>query len=118
MGGDLRGIIEKLDYLEDLGITGLYLCPIFKATSNHRYETIDYFQIDPALGDKETFKELVDELHKRNMKILLDGVFNHMGYFSPQWQDVIKNGEKSKFKDWFHINKFPAVDRVTRKIRW
>ena len=72
MGGDLRGIIEKLDYLEDLGITGLYLCPIFKATSNHRYETIDYFQIDPALGDKETFKELVDELHKRNMKILLD----------------------------------------------
>lgn len=116
MGGDLRGIIEKLDYLEDLGITGLYLCPIFKATSNHRYETIDYFQIDPALGDKETFKELVDELHKRNMKILLDGVFNHMGYFSPQWQDVIKNGEKSKFKDWFHINKFPAVDRPLEKL--
>ena len=50
------------------------------------------------------------------MKILLDGVFNHMGYFSPQWQDVIKNGEKSKFKDWFHINKFPAVDRPLEKL--
>lgn len=116
MGGDLRGIIDKLDYLEDLGITGLYLCPIFKATSNHRYETINYFEIDPALGDKETFKELVDKLHKRNMKILLDGVFNHMGYFAPQWQDVIKNGEKSRFKDWFHINKFPAVDRPLEEL--
>lgn len=116
MGGDLRGVINKLDYLNDLGITGLYFCPIFKATTNHRYDTIDYLQIDEALGDKEVFKELVEEAHKRGMKIMLDAVFNHLGYFSPQWQDIVENGEKSKYKDWFHINKFPAVDKPLEEL--
>ncbi|WP_416173825.1 alpha-amylase family glycosyl hydrolase, partial [Clostridium perfringens] len=70
MGGDLQGVIDKLDYLYDLGITGLYFCPIFKATTNHRYDTIDYLEVDPTLGDKKTFKKLVDEAHKRGMKIM------------------------------------------------
>lgn len=116
MGGDLQGVLDKLDYLCDLGITGLYFCPIFEATTNHRYDTIDYFKIDKALGDKKTFKKLVDEAHKRGMKIMLDAVFNHIGYFSPQWQDVIKNNEKSKYKDWFYIKKFPVVDKPLEEL--
>lgn len=116
MGGDLQGVIDKLDYLQELGITGLYFCPIFKATTNHRYDTIDYLQIDPTLGTKETFKTLVEESHKRGMKIMLDAVFNHLGYFSPQWQDVIENGEKSKYKDWFYINKFPVVNKPLEEL--
>ena len=116
MGGDLQGIIDKLDYLEELGITGLYFCPIFEATTNHRYDTIDYKSIDKALGDKETFKRLVDEAHKRGMKIMLDAVFNHLGYFSPQWLDVVENNEKSKYADWFHIKRFPVVDRPYNKL--
>ncbi len=116
MGGDLRGIINKLDYFLELGINGLYFCPIFKATQNHRYDTIDYMEIDPALGTKEDFKELVEKAHKKGIKIMLDAVFNHMGYFSYQWQDVILNGEKSKYKDWFHINKFPVVDKPFEEL--
>ena len=116
MGGDLQGVIDKLDYLEDLGVTGLYFCPIFEATTNHRYDTISYKNIDKALGDKETFKKLVDEAHKRGMKIMLDAVFNHLGYFSPQWLDVVENNEDSKYKDWFHIKRFPVVDRPYNKL--
>lgn len=116
MGGDLRGIIEKLDYFVDLGINGLYLCPIFSATQNHRYDTIDYMEIDPRLGTKEDFKELVEEAHKRGIKIMLDAVFNHLGYYSKEWQDVVKNGENSKYKDWFHINKFPVADKPLEKL--
>ncbi|MGL5648780.1 MAG: glycoside hydrolase family 13 protein [Clostridium sp.] len=116
MGGNLRGIIEKLDYLCDLGINGLYFCPIFKATTNHRYDTIDYMEIDEILGTKEDFKELVEEAHKRGIKIMLDAVFNHVGYYSNEWQDVIKNGEKSKYKDWFYIEKFPVVEESLEKL--
>ena len=107
-GGDLQGIIDHLDYLQELGITGLYLCPIFESPSNHKYDTIDYFKIDQHFGDKETFRKLVQEAHARGMKIMLDAVFNHIGYDSPQWQDVVKHGENSIYKDWFHIKKFPV----------
>lgn len=115
-GGDIQGIINKLDYLEDMGITGLYLCPIFEATTNHRYDTIDYKKIDATLGDEKTFKTLVDEAHKRGIKIMLDAVFNHMGYKAPAWLDVVKNNETSKYKDWFHINKFPVYDKTFDKL--
>lgn len=109
-GGDLQGVIDKLDYLQELGINGIYFCPIFKAKSNHKYDTIDYFEIDPDFGDKETFKRLVDEAHKRGIRIMLDAVFNHIGIESPQWQDVLQNQEKSRYADWFHIRKFPVED--------
>ena len=108
-GGDLQGIIDHLDYLQDLGITGLYLCPIFESPSNHKYNTTDYFEIDRHFGDKETFRKLVDEAHQRGMKIMLDAVFNHIGDQSPQWQDVLKYGENSVYKDWFHIQEFPVT---------
>lgn len=108
-GGDLQGVIDHLDYLVDLGINGIYLCPIFKAHSNHKYDTIDYYEIDPDFGDKETFRKLVAEAHKRGIKIMLDAVFNHMGYESPQWQDVVKNQEESPYASWFHIHSYPVA---------
>ena len=108
-GGDLQGIIDHLDYLQDLGITGLYLCPIFESPSNHKYNTTDYFEIDRHFGDKETFRQLVAQAHQRGMKIMLDAVFNHIGDQSPQWQDVLKHGEDSVYKDWFHVQEFPVT---------
>ena len=107
-GGDLQGIIDHLDYLQELGITGLYLCPIFESPSNHKYDTIDYFEIDRHFGDKGTFRQLVQEAHARGMKIMLDAVFNHIGYDSPQWQVVLKHEDDSIYKDWFHIKEFPV----------
>lgn len=107
-GGDLQGVLEHLDYLEELGINGIYFCPIFKAHSNHKYDTIDYYEIDPDFGDKELFKKVVEEAHKRGIRIMLDAVFNHLGWKSAQWQDVLRNQENSRYKDWFHIHSFPV----------
>ena len=109
-GGDLQGIIDYLDYLQGLGITGLYLCPIFESPSNHKYNTTDYFEIDQHFGDKETFRQLVEQAHLRGMKVMLDAVFNHIGDQSAQWQDVLKHGENSAYKDWFHIQEFPVTN--------
>ncbi|WP_307893525.1 glycoside hydrolase family 13 protein [Bacillus swezeyi] len=109
-GGDLQGIIDKLDYLQDLGVGGIYLTPIFSAPSNHKYDTLDYYTIDPHFGDPELFRTLVSSLHQRGMRIMLDAVFNHIGSASPQWQDVLKHGEQSRYKDWFHIHSFPVKE--------
>ncbi len=106
-GGDLRGIINKLDYLVELGINGIYLTPINESPSNHKYDTSDYEKIDPNFGDEEVFKELVEEAHARGIRVMLDGVFNHCGYYFKPWQDVLKNGPKSKYYDWFMINEWP-----------
>ncbi|NBJ71095.1 MULTISPECIES: glycoside hydrolase family 13 protein [Clostridia] len=108
-GGDFQGILDHLDYLEELGITGIYFTPIFKAYSNHKYDTIDYMEIDPQFGDKQTFKKLVEACHERGIKVMLDAVFNHSGYYFPPFQDVLKNQENSKYKNWFHIWNFPVV---------
>ncbi|SER24657.1 Glycosidase [Gracilibacillus ureilyticus] len=107
-GGDFQGVINHLDYLQELGITGIYFTPIFKAHSNHKYDTIDYFEIDPQFGDKETFKELVRECHKRGIKVMLDAVFNHSGYYFEPFQDVLNNQEESRYKEWFHLWEFPV----------
>ncbi|RPI21975.1 MAG: alpha-amylase [Chloroflexota bacterium] len=107
-GGDLRGIIQKLDYLLDLGVTALYLNPIFLATSNHRYNTTDYLRIDPKLGDQRDLSTLLDAAHRNNLRVLLDGVFNHCGRGFFAFNDVLENQDKSPYRDWFHINKFPV----------
>lgn len=107
-GGDIKGITKKLDYLEELGVTAIYLTPIFKSPSNHKYDTTDYFEVDEAFGTKEDFRELVNELHKRGMKVVLDAVFNHCGMNFKPFQDVIKNGQKSEYADWFHIERYPV----------
>lgn len=108
MGGDLRGIIKQLDYLSELGINALYLNPIFAATSNHKYDTVDYFQIDPQFGTVQDLQELVQKCHERDIKVILDLVINHCGFYHPYFQDVVKNGEASVYKDWFYINRYPV----------
>ncbi|QKS72297.1 alpha-glycosidase [Paenalkalicoccus suaedae] len=109
-GGDLQGVIDNLDYLVDLGITCIYFTPFFEAYSNHKYDTIDYLKVDPQFGDNETAKRLVDEAHKRGIKIMLDAVFNHSGYYWPPFQDVLKRGEDSRFTDWFHLRGLPISE--------
>jgi neopullulanase len=108
-GGDLQGIIDHLDYLASLGINGVYLTPIFLAPSNHKYDTMDYFEVDPHFGDLTLMKKLVAAAHQRGMKVMLDAVFNHIGDKSVIWQHVIAFGAKSKYADWFHIDRFPVA---------
>lgn len=106
-GGNIKGITQKASYLKALGVTAIWLNPIFASTSNHRYNTADYAKIDPLLGTEEDFKTLVKTLHKNGIKVILDGVFNHTGYEFWAFQDIIKNGEKSKYKDWYFIKSYP-----------
>lgn len=108
MGGDIAGIIKSLDYISDLGVTCLYLTPVFKGTSNHKYDTVNYYEIDECFGSKQQLKDLVGECHKRRIRILLDGVFNHCGFYFPYFQDAVENGKKSKYVNWFFINGFPV----------
>ncbi|MEZ4608578.1 MAG: alpha-amylase family glycosyl hydrolase [Deinococcales bacterium] len=106
-GGDLYGVIEKLDYLSDLGVNALYFNPIFQSGSNHRYHTHDYFKVDPMLGGNKAFSDLLKVCHDRGFKVVLDGVFNHAsrGFF--QFHDILENREHSPYRDWFHVRKFP-----------
>lgn len=127
-GGDIQGIIDKLDYLKDLGIGAIYLNPVFEAPSSHKYDGATYHHIDPYFGpdpeaDKKLiqteipddpstwvwtsadklFLKLIKEVHSQGMKIIIDGVFNHMGLNSWAFRDVVENQQKSKYKDWFTI---------------
>jgi glycosidase len=107
-GGDLQGIIDKLDYIEELGVNLLYLTPIFQSSSNHKYNTSDYYAVDKAFGDIDKAKELVNKCHERGMRIVFDAVFNHSGDDFFAFEDVVKNGRKSRYKDWFYIKEFPV----------
>lgn len=118
-GGNLRGVISRLDYLYDLGITAIYFNPIFKSPTDHKYNIDDYYEIDEAFGTKEDFKELCGKAHGLGIKIMLDMVMNHSGVSFPPFVDVMKNGERSRYKDWFMINKFPVtLDKSTRDGRY
>ncbi len=111
-GGDLEGIRDKLDYLQSLGVTTLYLNPIFAAPSNHKYDTTDYLNIDPHLGTNEEFAELVNDLHQRDMKIVLDAVFNHTSLDHPWFDRFQQRGDgqgawqnpKSPFRDYHQFD--------------
>ena len=107
-GGDLYGIIDKLDYIKNLNANILYLNPIFLSGSTHRYDTWDHFKVDPKLGGEKALEKLIDELHARNMKIIFDTSLNHVHPKHFAFQDIIKNGEKSKYKDWFTIYEYPV----------
>jgi cyclomaltodextrinase len=107
-GGDLAGITQTLDYIKDLGCNALYLNPIFRAATNHKYDTHDYFRIDPAFGDDAAFDTLIREAHARSVRVVLDGVFNHCGNGFAPFQDVLKCGKNSPYKDWFDIYAFPV----------
>jgi cyclomaltodextrinase / maltogenic alpha-amylase / neopullulanase len=103
-GGDLLGIAEHLDELADLGITALYLTPIFSSASNHRYHAYDYEHVDPMLGGDAALRELLDEAHRRGMRVVLDGVFNHVGRGFWQFHHILENGGQSPYRDWFHLD--------------
>ena len=105
--GDIRGIIDHLDYIRDLGIDVIYMTPIFKSDSSHKYDTIDYYQIDPSFGTAEDLRELVQKAHQYGMKVVLDAVFNHTGRDFFAFKDILENKEKSKYLDWYFIDKFP-----------
>lgn len=137
-GGDLEGIIEQLDYLGDLGIGALYLNPVFEAPSHHKYDGATYHHIDPnfgpdPVGDRKLIEkeipddpatwvwtsadrlmlELIRELHSRNMRIIFDGVFNHMGLNSWAFRDVVKHQQRSRFKDWFSVTSWDDPQKGT-----
>jgi neopullulanase len=121
-GGDLVGVVERLDYLVDLGITALYFTPIFQSASNHRYHTHDYEKVDPMLGGDEALRRLLDAAHARGIRVVLDGVFNHAsrGFF--QFHDILENGEDSAYLDWFSVSGFPLnaydVDKAPAYKAW
>ena len=103
----MRGIVDKLDYLQELGITALYLNPIFASAANHRYHTFDYFQVDPLLGGNAALRELLDEAHGRQMRVVLDGVFNHASRGFWPFHHILENGRNSPYLDWFIIHDWP-----------
>ena len=106
-GGDLLGVLERLDWLSDLGINAIYFNPIFQSASNHRYHTYDYLQVDPLLGGNEAFQRLLDGCHDRGIRVILDGVFNHAsrGFFP--FNDILENGLDSPWIEWFTITGSP-----------
>ena len=106
-GGDLRGIIDKLPYLEELGVNLIYLTPIFKSDTNHKYNTEDYFSIDPQFGTLEEAKELVEKAHNLGIKIVFDAVFNHSGSDFFAFKDLIENQQESQYKEWYFVDSWP-----------
>ncbi len=107
-GGDLQGIINRMDHLKRLGINALYLNPIFQATTNHKYNTTDYSVIDPSFGTNELFDRFTELCRKNGIRIVLDGVFNHVGTAHFAFQDVVKNGASSPYAPWFNVYSYPV----------
>ena len=106
-GGDLYGVLEKLDYLVDLGVNAIYFNPIFASTANHRYHTHDYFAVDPLLGGNGAFAELIEAAHARKVRIVLDGVFNHASRGFLQFNHLLEAGKESPYVNWFHVHGWP-----------
>jgi glycosidase len=106
-GGDLQGIYDRLPYLQDLGVTALYLTPVFQAHTNHKYDTCDYLKIDPAFGDEGLLRRLVDQAHRLGMRVVLDAVFNHCGDGFWAFRDVRQRGAASPYANWFYPQSFP-----------
>ena len=104
LGGDLWGLVDKLDYLHSLGVGVLYMTPVHPSPSNHKYDVLDYFDIDPNFGGKEAFMHLINKAHELGMKVMMDLVFNHMSSSHPFFLDVIEKGRASKYFDWFFID--------------
>lgn len=109
LGGTIKGITENLDYITGLGFTCLYINPIFVAGEYHKYDILDYFHISPNLGTDADFRELVLQAHARGVKVVIDGVFNHCSWRFFAFDDVVRNGSNSRYKDWFYDLTFPVV---------
>ena len=106
-GGDLLGVTEHLDYLQELGITAIYFTPIFQSTANHRYHTHDYYRVDPILGGDAAFSELLQAARARNIRVIIDGVFNHASRGFYQFNHILENGAASPYVNWFNIRGYP-----------
>ncbi len=102
-GGDLKGIAKKLGYLRNLGFDTVYLTPVFKSVSNHKYDIEDYYTVDPQFGTNEDLKKLIENAHSKKMHIILDAVFNHCSENLAQFRDVVEKGRASKYFDWFIV---------------
>ena len=107
-GGDLYGVIDKLDHIESLGVNILYLNPIFLSGSTHKYDSWDHFKVDPTLGGDDGLRDLISNCHDRNIKVILDCSLNHVHPRHFAFQDIVKNGEKSEYKNWFTIFDYPV----------
>ena len=107
LGGTIRGVIQRLDHLQALGVDVLYMTPVFRAGTVHKYDTLDYYAVDPALGTLEDLKELTDRAHELGMKVILDAVFNHTSRQFFAFADIEKNGPASPYIDWYYIEGFP-----------
>ena len=112
-GGDLASLRDNLDYLDKLGVDVVYLNPIFWSLTNHKYDAWDYHKVDPVYGDRTELKKLADELHRRKMRLVLDGVFNHMGRKSPMFQEALQ-GSKNRWHDFFVWRS----DDPTKPVTW
>ncbi|HEY3780941.1 MAG TPA: alpha-amylase family glycosyl hydrolase [Fimbriimonadaceae bacterium] len=108
-GGNIPGVEQHLGYLKDLGIRAVFFNPIFASHANHRYETDDYFTVDPRFGTNEQFIDLVNKMHADNIKVVLDGVFNHTSTHFFAFKDIEANGPQSKYKDWYFIKSYPVT---------
>ncbi|BEV36129.1 glycoside hydrolase family 13 protein [Synechococcus sp. M16CYN] len=106
-GGDLYGVIDGLDHLQAMGINCIYLTPIFSSAANHRYHVYDYFQVDPLLGGNAALISLITEVHQRDMRLVLDGVFNHCGRGFWAFHHLAENGKSSPYRSWFHVHQWP-----------
>jgi neopullulanase len=113
-GGDLYGVVAHLDRLQRMGVTALYLNPVFSSASNHRYHTDDYFSVDPLLGGNAALQTLLDEAHSRDMRVVLDGVFNHSGRGWLPFHHVAEVGIRSPYRDWFYLSE--AVKAGSRPL--
>lgn len=108
-GGTIRGITENVDYLSELGVNCIYINPLFVAGEYHKYDLIDYYNVDPIFGTNDDFADMVNILHDNNIRVIIDGVFNHCGWYFFAFDDVVKNGKESRYKDWFYRLEYPVV---------
>lgn len=113
--GDLRGIIDHLPHLTELGVDVLYMTPVFRSDSCHKYDTIDYYTIDPSFGTKEDLTELVDKAHALGLRVIMDAVFNHTSPEFFAFADVKRNGPASRYLDWYYVDGFPLHARRGEK---
>ena len=113
--GSLRGVIDHLDYLQELGVDILYMTPVFRSRSSHKYDTDDYYAIDPSFGTKDDLRELVRKAHSRGMYVILDGVFNHTSVNFFAFRDLKEKEEQSKYLNWYYPKSFPLTAKRGEK---
>ena len=108
LGGTLDGVRENIGYLKDLGVSCVYFNPLFAAGAYHKYDLLDYYHIDPCFGGDGAFRALVDALHGAGIRVVIDGVFNHCGWYWFAFDDVVRNQENSRYRDWFYHLDYPV----------